>query len=443
MIYEGNLIGTVVENFIDEDIFWSITRAKNIKTTDILPAGFPIPVDENSGEVCEPALLFLYESYVQDNGKDFSLNTLHGYCQDLKEWWRYLEEFEFTWTSIIDQNITAFLDSMVCTISPETEEPYATSTINRRAVTVCQFYKWAKNQSFLAADTPDMGLLRNGTVGRHIRRRRADEKLRVSVMRLDQAEKIFHKLGPLPSEWMEIYAALAAIEPGSSQKEILEKSWSSRLRLGAEIALNVGLRITEVTSLLNSQFAIYPEDLVDHKPYNISITGKKRKLRTIKISGRMLREIRIYIKGEREMMLKESGLECCSSLLINPIGTGSRFAKKTSNRTFQRGFSEACVSAGEIENRKFLSYEESHEGIFVWKEVVRPCPLFVFHDLRHSYSVWTYYSRKESGDSEPWFYIKTQLGHSSIQTTQDIYLRVTWDFEASVTDQYMKSIWFS
>lgn len=443
MMDESSEIGTVSESFSDEDIFWAITRAKNINSKDILPAGFPIPVDENSGEVCEPALLFLYENYVQDKGRDFSLNTLHGYCQDLKEWWRYLEEFEFTWTSIIDQNITAFLDSMVCTISPETEEPYATSTINRRAVTVCQFYKWAKNQGFLADDTPDKGLLRNGTIGRHIRRRRADEKFRVSVMRIDQAQKIMHKLGPLPSEWIEIYAALAATEPGSSQKEILEKSWSSRLRLGAEIALNVGLRITEVTSLLKSQFANYPENLVEHQPYNITISGKGRKRRTINISGRILREIRTYINGEREMMLKESGLGCCSNLLINPIGTGYRFAKKTSNRTFERIFSEACISAGEIETKKFLKYEENHEGLLIWEEVNRSCPLFVFHDLRHSYSVWTYYSRKKSGDSEPWFYIQSQLGHASVKTTQDTYLRVTWDFEASVSDQYMESVWFT
>ena len=82
------------------------------------------------------------------------------------------------------------------------------------------------------------------------------------------------------------------------------------------------------------------------------------------------------------------------------------------------------------------------DGIVSWSVVSKLCPLFVVHDLRHTYAVWTYYILKENGEAEPWLYIQAQLGHEDLSTTQDTYLKATGDFEASVSDLYMENIWF-
>ncbi len=441
MEVDDDELRTKTEGWDDEDIFWAITRAQRNKSTDILPAGFPIPVDENSGEVCEPALLFLYENYVEKKGCDISLNTLLAYCHDLKEWWRYLEEFEFTWTSVIDQNIKAFLDTMGGTISPETGEPYSTRTINRRGFTVGALYKWGKEKGYAAADTPDEGLLKNGTVGNHTRKSKKEEKQHVSVMRRDQAKKIFQELGPLPSEWVRIYAALYSGEPDALQKDLLERSWSSRDRLGEEIALNLGLRISEVVSLQAQQFSFYPKDLVENRAYSITVRGKGGKSRKINIAGRMIREIRTYIDGERKLTMRECGVTKCSKLLVNPVGSGRYAGRGTSNRTLERRFSAACLSCGESELREVFVPVNMEDGVVAWKVVHKLCPLFVVHDSRHTYAVWTYYILKKNGDKEPWLYIQAQLGHAHLITTQDTYLKATSEFEASVSDLYMDDMW--
>ncbi|WP_295994289.1 hypothetical protein [Rugamonas sp.] len=83
MEVDGDEIQAQTDGWDEEDICWAITRAQKNKSTDLLPAGFPIPVDENSGEVCEPALLFLYERYVESQGGRLVINTLLAYCHDL------------------------------------------------------------------------------------------------------------------------------------------------------------------------------------------------------------------------------------------------------------------------------------------------------------------------------------------------------------------------
>jgi len=56
---------------------------------------------------------------------------------------------------------------------------------------------------------------------------------------------------------------------------------------------------------------------------------------------------------------------------------------------------------------------------------VASVPRFSLHCLRHTYAVMTYRNHKASGidDFEAWKYVQMQLGHSSPQTTMDVYLR--------------------
>lgn len=63
---------------------------------------------------------------------------------------------------------------------------------------------------------------------------------------------------------------------------------------------------------------------------------------------------------------------------------------------------------------------------------VEQVPAFSPHCLRHTYTVWSYLAEKQSGNSEPWKNLQVRLGHSSLETTINTYLRVASEFEAQL-----------
>ena len=56
-------------------------------------------------------------------------------------------------------------------------------------------------------------------------------------------------------------------------------------------------------------------------------------------------------------------------------------------------------------------------------EIFNCKPRYRVHDLRHTYAVWTYHIRTSLGDNEPWKWIQSQLGHSTLDTTINTYLK--------------------
>lgn len=44
-------------------------------------------------------------------------------------------------------------------------------------------------------------------------------------------------------------------------------------------------------------------------------------------------------------------------------------------------------------------------------------------------------AEKQSGNSEPWKNLQVRLGHASMETTINTYLRVTSEFEARLSDR--------
>jgi integrase len=70
-------------------------------------------------------------------------------------------------------------------------------------------------------------------------------------------------------------------------------------------------------------------------------------------------------------------------------------------------------------------------------------PRHRYHDLRHTYALWTYHALVEQGISEPWKIIQSLLGHAHLSTTLDTYLRVVNVEKARTADrayEVMRSI---
>ncbi|CAB3810101.1 Tyrosine recombinase XerC [Paraburkholderia ultramafica] len=417
---------------IDEDVCeWRVVRArdtsgwhlqqKNIFNS-FLPPGFPILLDERSGIVCEPVLLYLYDQFVKRGISNFVRNTAWAYACDLKHWLDHLEEFGKTWTQVTQFDLDSYLKFLDGASSPLTGRTYSTRTKERRRIAIAQFYAWWREQGLVANDAGDKALVRVSSENKR-RRLLAKENKRVSVLQKNQASELFARFGPVPSEW-------SCHKPDAT----------SRDRLYADIALYAGLRISEVRSLKTSDFRGFRNaDIPDYARKSVSIVGKGGVWRNAKFPGRLIHQILAYIDGERAYIVNRAGARSTEALILNPLSANSYAGRQPSVRTIERRFAAACVDAGLFRVETIERLDWGAKGDVQTNTTRFNVPLFVFHDLRHTYAVWTYYIRKRY-EEEPWLDISACLGHANVETTIRIYLRCANEFEAEVSDTYMEAI---
>jgi len=95
--------------------------------------------------------------------------------------------------------------------------------------------------------------------------------------------------------------------------------------------------------------------------------------------------------------------------------------------TIIRNMRTAVLEAG-------LTRKEQYVDPDTKEVLIRDIPKYSFHSFRHTFAVNYYYARKRSGDQEPWKAVQAILGHKSMQTTMDIYLRSVMADEAELSD---------
>jgi site-specific recombinase XerD len=422
--------------------------------------GFPLLVDDETGEVNEPVLLFLWSEHVAANGS-FCDNTVWSYGEDLKDWFRFLDTINVKWTNARLTHIDSYSAVMERTKSPHTGKVYASATINRRLATVNSFYAWARADGFVASiplvqpDSlkkdlsgkappapkkamndfvlgPAFSALEDKGFSRHALKRKTvdvkasdedDDSGVVKVLLPKQSADLFAALGPKPSQ----NVGQLQTQPDEALYATVSKV-SSRDRLASEISYHTGVRIDENKRLKVGQFTkLNIEGLDAGADVKIIVVGKGSKKRTIDFPVFLIAEIQLYIRTERRLAAATKGpLRNTQQLLVNGFPTGKRHAgNPTSVRTIQRCFASACLRAGLT-----MSQVETPEKLI---------PAFWFHCLRHTYAVVTYYTRKRI-DAEPWKYIQEQLGHRYVTTTQSKYLAATATYEAGVSNRYMKKV---
>lgn len=422
--------------------------------------GFPLLVDDDTGEVNEPVLLFLRSEHVAANGS-FCDNTVWSYAEDLKDWFRFLDTINVKWTNARLTHIDSYSAVMERTESPHTGKVYSSATINRRLATINSFYAWARADGFVASipsvqpDSPknapsgkappapkkgmndfvlgpafsaleDKGFSRRALKRKTVVVKESDEDDDSGVIKVllpKQSADLFAALGPKPSQ------IVGALQTQSDEALYAAVSKvSSRDRLASEIPYQTGLRIDETKRLKVRQFTkLNIEGLDAGADVKITVVGKGSKIRTIDFPVFLIAEIQLYIRTERRLAVATRGPAANNQqLLVNGFPAGKHnVGNPTSVRTIQRCFANACLRAG-------LSMPQ----------VAKPeklIPAFWFHCLRHTYAVVTYYTRKRV-DTEPWKYIQEQLGHAYVTTTQSIYLAATATYEAEVSNRYMRKI---
>jgi integrase/recombinase XerC len=417
--------------------------------TKALPGGFPFLIDDDTDEVVEPALLFLVDAYLTKTGF-WNRNTTKRAAYDLLDWWRFLDHQGRPWDLADGADLDAYRDSMIGEISPRTHEEYKAETIRARRILVKHFYAWAHKRGFyfgklqeateirevyLSADRDPLAHIHSGPrriasgPGAPRSSTRPGEKVRPLIggdPKNPSFPRIAGHLGPLPSE-------RGADDPTPS-----------RDRLAAELSVSTGLRVDEVAKLTIFQILDLPVGGDSERFTTMHVTKTKRLVeRDVNVPNYLIPDLHAYIDGERKeciavgrrYWIKKKSDEP-KALLVNGVDAHQNAGKPVSADTLSGAFRRAVIKAGVTER---VTKTDPNTG-----EVRQvPVPRHRYHDLRHTYALWTYHALVGQGISEPWKIIQSLLGHAHLSTTLDTYLRVVNVEKARTADgayEVMRSI---
>jgi integrase/recombinase XerC len=421
-----------------------------------LPEGFPFVVVESdeSIDVQEHVLLHLHEKFAKSKGrrrwKEKYKNTSEAYAYDLRDWFAFLEvcENESTesgkvgkaWDIATEDDYINYHEALQDAVSPHTRRPLADSTIRRRQSTVENFYKDAQKRGwyvgpFLKTEFKK-GRIRPADSDAMVHLRAGRETTReVSPYTEEIGETgVVHPLGR--AEWPAIQREL-----GPLPSEPSESSRPSRDRLACEFSLTTGLRVDEAANLmvrhilkLNTDYLLLSEEDREDGYLKLYITKTKRlKPRNVLVPCYLIPELVRYIDGERKAAVSAGKAYSAkhgkkykepNSLFVNhtyPVQHAGNAIQRTS---LSHAFRQACKAAGVMKTVQEIHVVDDDEGKETEVSVLRRAAAHCYHDLRHTFAVTKYSDEVAHKNPEPWLLIKELLGHASVETTRDIYLKV-------------------
>lgn len=376
------------------------------------PAGCHFLVSETTQIPIPEVLGFLRDHYLARSviALKRSPRSLEAAVYDLKDFYDFLDTYKLKALEIGLSHIEDYLNSMRLNDSPVTKEPFAISTIRRRASTVCAFYRWAI----------DNALMKN-KIDRHTLTAVAKEDIRYETAsdHLQKAKRQTKdlKVTFIPTEKLRLILEAA----GHLRVDIrnLDEPPSDRLRLMLECGLQAGLRRAEISGLEVQAFikaARIAKDMQLIEKCPVKLFRKGGRYRTVMVPVWLIRNIDYYIHAERAQAI-QARHKANPEFLDHGI-------------VFVRG-RESGGTAGNALSPRYLSgpMSDIQERLGIGMGEAGGAVRYGVHALRHTYALLEYFTRKWNGDSEPWLYVQAQLGHTSLATTTDIYLAVAAEYE--------------
>lgn len=151
-------------------------------------------------------------------------------------------------------------------------------------------------------------------------------------------------------------------------------------------------------------------------PITVTKGGRPR---SVTLPASVYDELIQYVDSERGEAVR-GHRHPTTALFVNHATATRNAGGPVTPHTVTRNFNRAVFAAGLIRT--------------VDADPPRRIAAHTFHDLRHTYAVATYFALQKAGKAEPWMLLKTLLGHRSVATTLDIYLRSVSNLEAATTD---------
>jgi integrase/recombinase XerC len=436
--------------------FW---RAEELPKNDplskfALPEGFPFLVVESdeSIEIQEHVLLYLHEKFVRGKGRrSWKKNTAEAYAYDLRDWFAFLEVCEDesnengnagkAWDAATEDDYIDYRDALQDAVSPHTRRHLSHSTIRRRQSTVENFYKEAQKQNwyvgaFLKTSEFKKGRIRPADRDAMVHLRAGRDTTRELSPYAEEVGEtgVVHPLST--AEWRGVQRELG---PLPSQPE--ENPRPSRDRLACELSLTTGIRVDEAASLtvrhilkLNTDYLLLSEEDREYGYLKLYITKTKRlKPRNVLVPCYLIPELVRYIDGERTATVLAGKAYSTKhgkkyketdSLFVNHAYPLQHAGNAIQPASLSHAFRQACKAAGVMKTVQEIHVLEDDDGNETEVSVLRRAAAHCYHDLRHTFAVTMYFNEVDNRNPEPWLPIKELLGHASVETTRDIYLKV-------------------
>lgn len=405
----------------------------------VLPRGFPFLIDNETGEVVEPVLLYLRDRYNAPScyrqGAWKKQDSAAAAVSDLKEWWSKLEASGVAWDAATDSLLAEWLIDMRTIVSGRTADFLADATVARRCSNVCSFYQWGVGRG-LVRKAPEASLSRRlartkmsvGPKTRPLALERSDPDAEPHPIGAEHEFRLAAAMGPLPSEIADKWTPDPTV-PGSHWRRGPDrKKLSSRDRLACELDLNCGPRIDEILNLPAQIFEGFKCREKDYcQCYELRITHTKGlRPREIQIPYSLMSELADYVANERRVAIAEAQRlwlgdnEPPWQLLLNGPGAGRHVGKPAKAEQIERQFNQACIDLVLVIDR-LLAKGTTNSRV---ASKVR----HTFHDTRHTFAVISFQGLERNGYMRPWIRIQKLLGHASVSTTTSIYLSVLNSF---------------
>lgn len=419
-----------------------------------LPEGFPFLVVESDDiiEIQEHVLLYLYEKFVRGKGRrGWKENTVEAYAYDLRDWFAFLEVCEDesdengqvgkAWDAATENDYINYRDALQDAVSPHTRQYLSHSTIRRRQSTVENFYKEAQKRdwyvgAFLKTFDFKKGRIRPADRDAMVHLRAGHNTTREVCAYTEEIgeTEVVHPLSK--AEWRVIQRELDL-----SRSEPKDNTHRSRDRLACELSLTTGLRVDETASLtvhhilkLNTDYLLLNEEDRELGYLKLYITKTKRlKPRNVLVPCYLIPELVRYIDGERKAAVSAGKAYSAKhgkkykepdSLFVNYVCPLQHAGNAIQASSLSHAFRQACKGAGVMKTVQEIHTVEDDEGNETKVSVLRRAAAHCYHDLRHTFAVMMYFKEVDDGNPEPWLLIKELLGHASVETTRDIYLKV-------------------
>lgn len=437
----------------------TLWRAEELPKNDplskfALPEGFPfLVVESDEGvEIQEHVLLYLYEKFVKRKGRrSWKKNTAEACAYDLRDWFAFLEVCEDesgesgnvgkAWDAATEDDYIDYRDALQDAVSPHTRRYLSHSTIRRRQSTVENFYKEAQERNwyvgaFLKTLEFKKGRIRPADRDAMVHLRAGRDTTReVSSYAEEVGETgVVHPLST--AEWRGVQREL-----GPLPSDPKENPHPSRDRLACELSLTTGIRVDEAASLtvrhilkLNTDYLLLSEEEREHGYLKLYITKTKRlKPRNVLVPRYLIPELVRYIDGERTAAVLAGKAYSTKhgkkykepdSLFVNRAYPLQHAGNALQPASLSHAFRQACKAAGVMKTVQEIHIVEDNRRGDTTVSVLRRAAAHSYHDLRHTFAVMKYFDEVGNGNPEPWVLIKELLGHSSVETTLDIYLKV-------------------
>jgi len=395
-------------------------------------------------------------------------NRQKALADDLVQFMTWSEANGRALASCTSGDLQDYANAMARAVSFVTCRRLKFATRKRRVGTVVSFLNWAIAEGYRAPPGsrnwprekqgiyPHFGYAAKARKSDDNRYARPFRTSDIAIVRLEDDSKEADVRPFAMKELARVFGHLgpAVFEADGAALRLASTSGPRRNRIAAETSYHTGMRLCEVEGIKATDIARQAAAVATASPWQpflLTVPTKGGGTRKVVVPAFVWKALLLYLRSERSKAMtsaqrtaKQKGKPFHDHGFLFVNGTGSNdsdVGQPTSGATLSAAFTKAVRTEGltRVETCFVLDSQTGEpvlnaDGFPIKQEVLRA--RHTFHDLRHTFAVTTYRSEVARGNPEPWEYLRERLGHKSVLTTMDIYVRHVRLDEASLSDRH-------